>query len=200
MTNSTPTNYQKHQTTNPVQRYLLDRFNERLMQYIRACGEIRNILDVGCGEGFSLSLIQKSGIKAKLSGVDASKESLALGKKEFPHLDLSYGDIYALKAKDASYDLVLCTEVLEHLENPEKALRELRRVSRTYAIISVPHEPWFMLANFLRGKYVSRWGNHPEHINHWTRQGILQLLRAHGFRILKCANPFAWTIVLAQRT
>ena len=199
MTNSTPTNYQKHQTTNPLQRYLLDRFNERLIQYIRTCGEIRNILDVGCGEGFSLALIQKSGIQAKLSGVDASQESLALGKKEFPHLDLSYGDIYSLKAKDASYDLVLCTEVLEHLKNPEKALRELRRVSRKYAIISVPHEPWFMLANFLRGKYLSRWGNHPEHINHWSKQAIVRLLISEGYTILRVANPFAWTIVLAQK-
>lgn len=182
-----------------MQRYLIDRFNLRLIEFIRACGDVRTIFDVGCGEGFSLSLIQKSGIRAKLSGVDASRKSLALGKKEFPHLDLAYGDIYNLQAKNNAYDVVLCTEVLEHLENPQKALGELKRVSRKYVIISVPHEPWFMFVNFLRGKYLSRWGNHPEHINHWTKRGIVQMLSAQGFTILRVANPFAWTIVLAQK-
>ena len=198
MFNTTPTNYQKHQTSNRLQRYLIDRFNMWLIEYIRSCGDLRNILDVGCGEGFSLSLIQKAGILAKLAGVDSSRISLDLGKKEFPNLDLRYGDIYALSAKSKSYDLVLCTEVLEHLENPVQALRELKRVSRKYVIISVPHEPWFMLANFLRGKYLSRLGNHPEHINHWSRDGIVDFLTSHGYTIVRTANPFAWTIVLAK--
>lgn len=198
MDKDVPTNYQKHQTTNPIQRFLLDRFNKRLVEYIRDCRDVHNILDVGCGEGFSLSLIKKSGILATLSGIDASRVALALGKKEFPDLDLSHGDIYKLKAKDRAFDLVLCTEVLEHLTYPDKALEELKRVSRKYVIISVPHEPWFMLANFLRGKYLSRFGNHPEHINHWTRGGIARLLTSHGYTILRISNPFAWTIVLAK--
>ena len=198
MANTTPTNYQKHQTTNRIQRFLIDRFNRRLIEYIHLCGDVRNILDVGCGEGFSLSLIQKSGVTARLAGIDASVESLALGKKEFPQLDLRRGDIYALSAKSNSYDVVLCTEVLEHLENPDKAIEELKRVSGKYVIVSVPHEPWFMIANFLRGKYLSRWGNHPEHINHWSKQGIVNLLASHGYQILRSANPFAWTIILAK--
>lgn len=198
MTDALPTNYQKHQSENPIQRWLIDRFNKRLIAFIYSCSGVKSIFDVGCGEGFTLALIQKAGINATLSGIDASKEALRLGKKEFPKLQLSEGDIYHLKAKSRSVDLVLCTEVLEHLTDPISAIGELKRVARKYVIISVPHEPWFMLANFLRGKYLTRWGNHPEHINHWSKAGIVHLVESQGLHIVRVANPFAWTLILAK--
>lgn len=197
--NNATTNFEKHQSTNIVQRWLIRRFTDRLVACVRSCGAVRSILDAGCGEGFTLDALEQAGVKAKLSGIDAVQDALDLGHKQFPTLDLRRGDIYALVQAANSVDVVLCTEVLEHLEEPKAALKELVRVSREYLILSVPHEPWFMLANFLRGKYVSRWGNHPEHINHWTREAFIQLLRDAGLDIVRVENPFPWTLVLARK-
>ena len=48
----------------------------------------------------------------------------------YPSISIKQGDIYALPYNDNSFDLVICSEVLEHLEHPEKALTEVIRVSK----------------------------------------------------------------------
>lgn len=199
MTSAVTTNYQKHVSSNPVQRWLINRFTKRLIAYVQSCGSIKRVLDAGCGEGFTLHAFEIAGVTAQFSGIDNVQAALDLGRKQFPTLDLKKGDIYALDFADQSVDVVLCTEVLEHLEKPEAALAELIRVSRKFIILSVPHEPWFMLANFFRGKYVARWGNHPEHINHWTGDEFIRLLRDAGLGIVRIESPFPWTLVLGEK-
>ena len=95
--------------------------------------------------------------------------------------------------------MVICTEVLEHLENPELALMELKRVSKKYILLSVPNEPFFMLANLLRGKNISRWGNDIEHINHWSFWSFQSFIKSKGVNIAKKFFPFPWTIVLVLK-
>jgi len=97
--------------------------------------------------------------------------------------------------------MVLCTEVLEHLENPEKGLKELIRVSSKYILLSVPNEPFFMLENLVRLKNVSRLGNDIEHINHWTFFGFRKFLKKHNVKIIKyyAPLPLPLLIVLVQK-
>jgi ubiquinone/menaquinone biosynthesis C-methylase UbiE len=111
---------------------------------------------------------------------------------------LKVGSIYDIPFKDRSFDLVICNEVLEHVDDPGKALSELERVTKKYCLISVPHEPWFMMANFLRGKNWSRWGNDIEHIQHWSRRGIRTLVGRY-FDVLVVKNPFPWTLLVARK-
>lgn len=158
----------------------------------------QSILDVGCGEGFILEKLREKKIGKKLTGIDFSKRAIEIGKKLHPCLSLKHGDIYNIPFEADSFDLVICCEVLEHLEHPENALRELKRVTKTNCIISVPHEPWFMLANFLRAKNISRWGNDIEHIQHWSKRGINTLLQKY-FYIITLKNPFPWTLLVAKK-
>jgi SAM-dependent methyltransferase len=84
--------------------------------------------------------------------------------------------VYALPYPDRAFDVVVATEVLEHLHDPSGAVRELLRVARKAVILTVPHEPWWRLANMMRGKYLSDFGNTPGHVQHWTRTGFVRLL------------------------
>jgi|SRR3989344_731336 len=192
------TNYLKHSSTNPLQRFLIDNFYRRLLQTIKPI-RARKILDVGCGEGFTLVKIKQARIGEIYEGIDNSSAALKLGKKLYPKLNINKGDIYNLPYNDASFDLVICTEVLEHLEHPEKAVKELARVAKKYIVISVPNEPFFILSNFLRGKYLRTFGNHPEHINHWTAQGFKKFIRKNKIKISCARYPFPWTLVLARK-
>ncbi len=187
-------NYRKHTHRNPIQRFLINRFFKTLIKEAKTLHP-KTILDVGCGEGFTLNRLRKSNIGKDLIGVDTLKTAIELGKKQFPNLDLREGSAYKLPFKDNSFDMVLCLEVLEHLDNPAKALSEIARVSKKYAIISVPKEPWFRISNFLRGKNLKRWGNDIEHINHWSARSFKKFV-SKDMRIYAVKKPFPWTMIV----
>lgn len=192
------TNYLKHQNSNPLQRYLINNFYENLLHVVKPLKPLK-VLDVGCGEGFTLKKLEEKRIGKKNEGIDYSVDAIKIGKKIYPELNLSGGDVYNLNYEDNSFDLVICTEVLEHLEDPTKAIQEIKRVSSKYIVFSVPNEPLFILANFLRGKYLKNFGNHPEHINHWTFFGFEKFLKKQGLTVLKRKHPFAWTLLLVKK-
>lgn len=192
------TNYLKHANSNPIQKYLINNFYKKVYGILKPL-RAQKILDVGCGEGFTLKKLEEKKIGKLLVGVDNTSTAIKIGKKIYPHLDLRKGDIYNLDFKDDEFDVVLCTEVLEHLDDPEKAVAELKRVSKKYILFSVPNEPFFILANFMRGKYLKTFGNHPEHINHWTFISFENFLKKNGLFISKKKYPFAWSVVLARK-
>lgn len=193
-------NYKKHTHRNPIQRLLLWNFFRNLLSLISK-KQVDSILDVGCGEGFTLNRLKENGIGKKLEGIEYKKEAIELGKKTYPDIKITEGSIYNLPYKDNSFDLVLCTEVLEHLDDPSKALEELIRVSKKYLVLSVPNEPFFMFAQFVRGKNWSRFGNDIEHINHWTMFGFPKFIKksAPNIQIRAKKFPFAWTMLLIEK-
>lgn len=196
---STTSNFEKHTSTNPIQQYLINNFYNELLRMVKPL-KAKTILDVGCGEGITLQKLIQNKIGEKLEGIDNFETALLIGRKKYPSIKFKKGDIYNLPYDDNSFDALICTEVLEHLDHPEKAIQELKRVSKKYIILSVPNEPFFIMANFIRGKYLRRFGNHPEHINHWTTFSFKKFLKSNGLRIRKERYPFAWTLILGEKS
>lgn len=192
-------NYKKHTHRNPIQRFLLWNFFRNLVSLI-AAKQVDSILDVGCGEGFTLNRLKEKGIGKELEGIEYLKTAIELGHKMYPDIKIKQGNIYQLPYKDNSFDLVLCTEVLEHLDKPQEGLKELVRVSKKYLVLSVPNEPFFMLAQMVRGKNWSRFGNDIEHINHWTFVSFPKFVKQNSkVKILSRRFPFAWAMLLLEK-
>lgn len=192
------TNFVKHTSKNPIQKLLIKNFYSSLISLAKPL-KAETILDAGCGEGFTMDKLSKKGVGKKIEGIEYTKDALSFGKKLFPNLTFRQGSVYELPYKDNSFDLVICTEVLEHLEEPAKALKEILRVSKKYLIISVPNEPFFMLCNFLRGKNLSRFGNDEEHINHWNPLSFKKYLKQNGVKTKEVRLPFPWTTILGEK-
>lgn len=180
---------------NPVQHFLIENFYQTMLNLAQPL-DVSSLLDVGCGEGFTLAKFAEKKIGNTFEGIDYSKDALSIGKKTFPNLTLQHASIYDLPYQSSSFDLVICTEVLEHLKNPHQALKEVLRVSKQYILLSVPNEPFFMLANFLRGKNVRSFGNDPEHINHWTIFSFQRFIKKQNAEIKTIRLPFPWIIFL----
>ncbi|MGE5042194.1 MAG: class I SAM-dependent methyltransferase [Candidatus Levyibacteriota bacterium] len=193
-----PTNYQKHMSADPSRKFFLRRFNKTLVKNIKNLN-VSSILDAGCGEGFTLNQLYEAKAAKHLEGVDFSKQAVSLGNKQFPKLKLKQGDIYKLPYKKDEFELVICSEVLEHLEHPEKAVREVLRVSKKYVLFSVPNEPFFMGSRLLKGMNIKQLGNHPEHINHWNVFSFPQMLQKNGVKVKKVLYPFPWILVLGKK-
>lgn len=195
---SLPTNFLKHTSKNQIQKFLINNFYSSLISLTKPLNPI-TILDAGCGEGFTMDKLTRFGVGRKIEGVEYSKEAILLGKKLFPNLIFKEGSAYELPYKNNSFDLVVCTEVLEHLNQPEKALSEALRTSKKYVLISVPNEPFFMLGNFIRGKNLLHLGNDPGHINHWTIVSFLNFLKKNGLEIKTVKLPLPWILILGKK-
>ena len=108
-----PTNFVKHTSKNPIQKFLINNFYSSLISLIKPLG-IESILDAGCGEGFTIDKLKENGIGKKIEGVEYSKDAILLGKKLFPNLIIKQESISELPYQANSFNLVICTEVLEH--------------------------------------------------------------------------------------
>jgi 2-polyprenyl-3-methyl-5-hydroxy-6-metoxy-1,4-benzoquinol methylase len=193
--NNNSDNYIKHVSKNPLQRWLINKFHDNISYLIRKT-KAQKIFEVGCGEGFSSKVIISSK-DCQFTGMDISLKSLILAQKKCPDGNFFQGTIYRLPFFDSSFDLVVSLEVLEHLENPSKALFELCRVSSEWLILSVPNEPFFCLANFIRGKNVRSWGNDPGHVNHWSPHSFVHFVNRHC-KVISRILSFPWIILLCK--
>lgn len=191
-------NFKKHTSKNLLHRYLLNNYFHTLIDLVKTL-PVKTILDVGCGEGFTLNRLEKAGIGKTLEGVDFLDDAIALGKKAHPRLLLKKGDIYDLKYPDNCFDLVLCNEVMEHLDNAAGAYKEILRVSKKYVLISVPHEPFFTMQRLARAQNLKRLGFHPEHINLWSYFGFKRFLKREPVHILAKKYPFPWQMALIEK-
>ena len=95
---------------------------------------IGTILDVGCGSGHHTKYLSGDVTVCDLSENAVKFVQEKLGYKGFV-CDVSRG-----LPEDTSYDTVICTEVLEHVEDPIRLIKELKRVARKRVIVSVPKD------------------------------------------------------------
>lgn len=189
-------NYNKHISDNPLQRYLIGRFHGKVAGILQRVAPY-SVLDAGCGEGFVARYVQSQS-DLRIFGIDIDAEALRMALRLNEDLPVICGSVSNMPFSDNTFDLVLCTEVLEHLGSPEIGLKELCRVSRRWLVLSVPHEPFFCLANFLRGKNLRSWGNDPGHVNHWTMPAFRRFLEQECV-ILDLDTSFPWIIAFCRK-
>ncbi len=192
------TNLTKHTTKNPIGRAFLNNFLKTVVKTTRPLN-IDSILDVGCGEGFTLERLRKEKIGESYEGLEYDDTAVALAKKMNPKVIIKKGDIYKLPYKDNYFDLVVCTEVLEHLDNPRKAYKELIRVSKKYILLSVPNEPFFTIQRMARFQNILHLGAHPEHIQHWTARAFLKFVHVRGVKLVIRRFPIPWTMIVLKK-
>lgn len=97
----------------------------RLLACCRGLNSRARILDVGCGDGFHLSLLQEFGQPGwQLEGVDPSDRAVAAGLRQ--GLEIHHGTVQALALPRASYDLALMIATIEHVDDPAGVLAAVR--------------------------------------------------------------------------
>jgi len=128
-------------------------------------GPDARVLDIGTSTGTNLRMLRELGF-ARVSGLDASEEAIRFcAAKGFG--DVRQGDVRAMPFAPASFELVLATDIIEHVEDDGAALAEIARVlvSGGVALITVPTFP-------------SLWGLQDRVAHHKRRYRLHQLLAA----------------------
>lgn len=191
--------YDKYGSRNPIVKWMMTGFESALSEFV-AKASPQSIHEIGCGEGYWVLRWNEQGIQAR--GCDFSTAVIDIARENstsrgLPTTLFQSRSVYALEATEDGADLVVCCEVLEHLENPEAGLRALQRVTKQHLIVSVPNEPLWCALNLARGKYITRWGNTPGHIQHWSKSGFIKLVSQY-FEVVETRSPLPWTMLLCR--
>jgi 2-polyprenyl-3-methyl-5-hydroxy-6-metoxy-1,4-benzoquinol methylase len=190
--------YDKYGSANPVVRRLMARFQHDLDDLL-ARADPDSLLDVGCGEGVLVHRWAQRLAPRRVVGIDLEEESIQAGWARRQAANLEYRTMAAENPPfaDGEFDLVSAIEVLEHVPDPAGTLKEMTRCARRHLLVSVPREPLWRALNVARGAYLSKLGNTPGHVNHWSRRAFVALLSAHG-DVVQVRTPFPWTMLLVR--
>lgn len=111
---------------------------------------VTSVVDVGCGPGYMLKLVSELNPEARLVGLDFSSEVLKVARKICPSATFQKHDVY--EELGEKFDLLVCSEILEHLDYPSKVLDQFTS-SALSIVLTVPN---------------GRKDNYQSHINFWS--------------------------------
>jgi glycosyltransferase involved in cell wall biosynthesis/2-polyprenyl-3-methyl-5-hydroxy-6-metoxy-1,4-benzoquinol methylase len=164
---------------------------KRLRFIVRAIEDLRaqrerppaglHILDVGCGTGIMITLPLAS-IGYRVTGIDIHGESIEAARRVNPYANAVFRDCDAttLLRETDRYDVVIASEVLEHMEDPLAFLRTLQALLRPEGmlILTTPNGyGWFELEQFLwdhlgAGNLILGWDNRWKRFMQWVKAPI----------------------------
>jgi 2-polyprenyl-3-methyl-5-hydroxy-6-metoxy-1,4-benzoquinol methylase len=171
----------------PLPIRLIERKRLAIIREMIGDGAGQEVAEVGSGGGHVLRMFPA----ARLTAIDVSEVFLDTARKNLSGYDARFikGEIDKLDLPAASFDRIICTEVLEHTVNPSAILASIARLLRPngVAVITVPNDP---LINRLKqvvkrtpvgwalGKRIE-WGGDIYHLHQWTPDEFERLLTPH---------------------
>jgi SAM-dependent methyltransferase len=161
----------------------------RRIRRVGGRGRGRRFLDVGCNAGFAVSAAASLGYHA--TGIDVDGEAVAWAAEHFPEAHFEAVSVEALARRGEVYDLIYCSEVIEHLPALDgfvQALRELMHAdSRLF--LTTPDLGHYSLRKPFSRRSLLDWDavRPPEHLYYFNRANLRELFLRHGFRRVSCA-------------
>ena len=157
---------------------------EKMYELIRPVVKDKTVLEMATGTGLIAKHIVKAA--AHIEATDASPEMITEAKRG-NYSAFSVQDMFSLPYASKSFDVVIVSNALHIVPQPEKSLREIKRVLKDDGVLIAP--TFTHAENSLRGRikaYFMRLAGFPLH-SRWTSEEYLSFLRQNGWRVRKSA-------------
>ena len=121
------------------------------------------VLDIGCGPGtITMGLAELVGAGGRVTALERTEEALDLARDEAArrggaNVDFVVGNVTALDLPDGSFDVVHTHQVLQHVDDPVQALREMHRVCRAGGIVAARESDFGAFTWFPEVRELDRW-------------------------------------------
>ncbi len=156
---------------------------------------VKNLIDIGCGNGAFLAMFHEADPAAALSGLDLSHEMVEQSRRRLPQADIVEGDAENMPFADGIFDAVSCHMSIHHHPHPERSLAEMNRILRkngTVLINELTGPAW--LRKFMNW-WFTKWptGDHAV----YSRAEMEAMLREAGFEHIRSRliTPFTYVCV-----
>jgi len=155
------------------------------------------ILDIGSGSGMISKFASEKNIVVPF---DISKKCISNSLKLNPSLFGVVGDAMEIPFKDNSFDTIICVELIEHLQNPDKCMNEIHRVLKDNGnlIMTTPnYRSFWPLLEFLWDEFGRGRNYRFQHISKFNIDSIKNTLTKYNFRIKSIRTTFLFTPFIA---
>lgn len=143
-----------------------------ILRWIRGL-KFNDVLDAGCAQPYLLREISRR-YHVPVYGCDFSEEVIAQNRLHFPQAQFEVVDLAVSRwPGERQFDLVICSEVLEHIEQWMRALSNVAAMARRYLLVTVPSGPVYPI-----DRYIG-------HYRHFSGQELCGEIAQLGFRIVR---------------
>jgi ubiquinone/menaquinone biosynthesis C-methylase UbiE len=149
--------------------------NEQCIKHMlqKLAPDTSSLLDVGCGRGFWLTLLQQK-TNLNLTGCDLFEAM------NIPGINYVKGNIEKLPFADKSFDIVTCHHTLEHTRDLNRAIAELKRIARKQLIIVVPKQRYYYYTLDLHLHFF------------WIKEELTGLINIAGYDCINCGGDWCY--------
>ena len=143
------------------------------------------ILDVGCGDGVLANLISKK-VKS-VTAIDIDKIHINQNKKNFSNvknLDFINDDVFNFISINKKYDLILCSHIIEHMDNPKKFLKNIKIYSKLIYVEIPDYDSSYLNLAKLEFDIDPKWTD-DDHTFEFNRDTIKKIFKGSGLIVLK---------------
>jgi 2-polyprenyl-3-methyl-5-hydroxy-6-metoxy-1,4-benzoquinol methylase len=147
-----------------------------ICNYLMSLGKISSVLDIGCGKGAWLNIFKEFGCNTFGTEYNDDLKTFA---SSIGHTMLD-GGLFPIVKKDQKFDLIIFTEVIEHIQNPNEVLSYFNSILSNNGLIFITTPNFSAIErHFLRGK----WKNvmYPEHLSYYTPATLNHVLKKNGY-------------------
>ncbi len=171
---------------------------QHVAAFVRSLGYPRRALDLGCGDGRVTALLGAR----EVTGADVSEVALTRASRRVPSATLVALQPDAdLPFADGSFDLVLCTETLEHVRDTQTLMSEIRRVLTPGGklALTTPAHARATAAKLLVRGFESGFNPLSPHLRFYTGRSLNDLLDATGFGLTSIVTRRGTLLATATR-
>ena len=176
---------------------------QSILQMMRKNGiDPRSVCEIGCGAGEILRIMQRQlNPQCAFVGYDIAPQAIEMAQtRENERLHFHLGD-FVQESGNASYDLILVVDVLEHFENCFQLLRDIKPKS-TYKILQLPLDISALSVIF---NELIQYRHATGHLHFFTKDIALEILRDAGYKVRDVLyelrpfeNPWSWREALLR--